>query len=70
MIPKQRKNNGYSLVNPYKRTEPQTAIHVNLVFQTKAFKCKKCLPALENWQITGLDIKLAAPRKYFRLPAP
>ena len=48
---------------------PQTAIHVNM-FQTNAFKCKKCLPALENWQITGLDITLAAPRKYFRLPAP
>ena len=65
MIPKQRRNNGYSLVNPYTRTEPQTAIHVyNLVFQTNAFKCKKCLPALENWQKTGLDTTLAAPRKF------
>ena len=57
-------------MNPCTRTEPQTAIHVNLVFQTNAFKCKKCLPALENWQITALDIILVAPRKYFRLPAP
>ena len=24
---------------------------------------KKCLPAIETWQITGLDIALAAPRK-------
>ena len=47
MIPKQRKNNGYSLVNPYTGTEPE--------FQTGKFGRMESAPYLTHTDAGSLN---------------